>query len=58
LATRTLQQSAGISLRRTKAEDMESVVALDATIVDRPRQFYFQRRLKAAQDQTQLHVQF
>ena len=58
MATRTQQQAAGISLRRTKAEDMESVVALDATILDRPRQFYFQRRLKAALDQTGLHVQF
>jgi GNAT superfamily N-acetyltransferase len=58
LTTRTQQQSANISLRRTKAEDMESVVALDATIVDRPRQFYFQRRLEAALSQTELHVQF
>ncbi|TSA15816.1 MAG: GNAT family N-acetyltransferase [Betaproteobacteria bacterium] len=58
MATRTPQQTAGISLRRTKAEDMQAVVALDATIVDRPRQFYFQRRLKAALDQTELHVQF
>ena len=37
---------------------MESVVALDATIVDRPRQFYFQRRLEAALAQSELHVQF
>ena len=58
MAIRTQQQSAGVSLRRTKAEDMEAVVALDATILDRPRQFYFQRRLKAALDQTELHVQF
>jgi GNAT superfamily N-acetyltransferase len=58
LASRTQQQSAGVSLRRTKAEDMEAVVALDATILDRPRQFYFQRRLKAALNQTDLHVQF
>ncbi|MDP2640398.1 MAG: GNAT family N-acetyltransferase [Betaproteobacteria bacterium] len=58
MATRARQQSAGISLRRTKAGDMESVVALDATIVGRSRQFYFQRRLKAALDQTDLHVQF
>jgi len=58
LATRTQQQAAGISLRRTKAEDMEAVVALDATILDRPRQFYFQRRLDAALAQTGLHVQF
>ena len=58
LATRTQQQSAGISLRRTKAEDMESVVALDAAIVGRPRRFYFQRRLEAALDRTEQHVQF
>jgi predicted N-acetyltransferase YhbS len=58
LATRTLQQYAGISVRRTKVEDMESVVALDATFVGHRRQFYFQRRLKAALDQTELHVQF
>jgi predicted N-acetyltransferase YhbS len=58
LETRTQPQSAGISIRRTKAEDMEAVVALDATIVGRPRQFYFERRLKAALAQTELHVQF
>ena len=51
-------QSAGISLRRTKAQDMESVVALDAAIVGHPRHLYFQRRLKAALDQTERHVQF
>jgi len=37
---------------------MDAVVALDATIADRPRQFYFQRRLDAALAQTGLHVQF
>ena len=58
MATRTQQQSAGISIRRTKAQDMESVVALDATFVGHPRQFYFQRRLKAAFDQAERHVQF
>jgi predicted N-acetyltransferase YhbS len=57
LATST-QQSARISLRRTKAEDMEAVVALDAAIVGHPRQLYFQRRLKAALEQTHKHVQF
>ncbi len=56
--TLTQQQSAGITLRRTKTQDMDSVVALDATIVGRPRQFYFERRLSAALDQTELHVQF
>jgi predicted N-acetyltransferase YhbS len=58
LATRTQRQSAGISLRRTKAQDMESVVAVDAAIVGHPRHLYFQRRLKAALDQTERHVQF
>lgn len=57
MATST-QQSARISLRRTKAQDMEAVVALDAAIVGHPRQLYFQRRLKAALEQTQKHVQF
>ncbi|HEY0884225.1 MAG TPA: GNAT family N-acetyltransferase [Ramlibacter sp.] len=57
MATST-EQSARISLRRTKAEDMEAVVALDATIVGHPRRLYFQRRLKAALDQTHKHVQF
>jgi GNAT superfamily N-acetyltransferase len=37
---------------------MESVVALDAAIVGHPRHLYFQRRLKAALDQTERHVQF
>lgn len=58
MAIRTQPQSAGISLRRTKAEDMESVVALDAAIVGHSRRLYFQRRLKAALAQTQQHVQF
>lgn len=57
MATST-EQNARISLRRTKAEDMEAVVALDAAIVGHPRQLYFQRRLKAALEQTHKHVQF
>jgi GNAT superfamily N-acetyltransferase len=58
LATRPQPQSVGISLRRTKAEDMEAVVALDAAIVGHPRHLYYQRRLKAALEQTGRHVQF
>lgn len=58
MATRTQQHSAGVSLRRTKAEDMEAVVALDAAFVGHPRHLYFQRRLKAALAHTELHVQF
>ena len=58
MASLTPQQSAGITLRPTKAQDMDAVVALDAVIVGRPRQFYFQRRLEVAIDQSALHVQF
>ncbi|MEO8656324.1 MAG: hypothetical protein ABI409_19535, partial [Ramlibacter sp.] len=58
MATRTQPQPAAITLRRTKAEDMEAVVALDAAIVGHPRQLYYQRRLKAALAQTERHVQF
>lgn len=52
------REAARISLRRTKAEDMEAVVALDAAVVGHPRHLYFQRRLQAALDQTENHVQF
>lgn len=55
---RNQQQILGITLRRTTAQDLDSVVALDAANVGRPRQFYFERRLKAALAQTALHVQF
>ena len=58
LATPTQHQTAGVSLRRTKAEDMESVVALDAAVVGHPRRLYFERRRKAALAQTERHVQF
>lgn len=52
------ESSAGITLRRTTAQDLDSVVALDAANIGRARQLYFERRLKAALDQTKLHVQF
>jgi predicted N-acetyltransferase YhbS len=58
LAIQPLRQTVGITLRRTKAEDMKSVVALDAAIVGHPRHLYFQRRLMAALAQTERHVQF
>ena len=58
MATRKQQKPAGITLRRTAAQDLDSVVALDAANVGRARQFYFECRLKAALDQTALHVQF
>ncbi len=37
---------------------MEAVVAIDAAVVGHSRQLYFQRRLKAALEQTDRHVQF
>ena len=37
---------------------MDAVVALDAAIVGHSRQLYFQRRLKAALEQTNRHLQF
>lgn len=58
LGTRQQQKPAGITLRRTAAQDLESVVALDAANAGRSRQFYFERRLKAALAHTAMHVQF
>jgi len=58
LGTRKQQQAAGITLRRTTAQDLGLVVALDAANVGRARQFYFERRLNAALAHTALHVQF
>ena len=54
----TPANSNSVTLRRTAAQDLDSVVALDAANVGRARQFYFERRLKAALAQTALHVQF
>src|SRR5450631_2745367 len=54
----TRQQPAGITLRRTAAQDLDFVVALDAANIGRGRRFYFGRRLKAALAQPALHVQF
>ena len=56
--TRTRKKPVGITLRRTTAQDLDSVVALDAANAGRARQFYFERRLKAALAQPALHVQF
>jgi GNAT superfamily N-acetyltransferase len=58
LGTRKQQQSAGITLRRTAAQDLDSVVALDAANVGRARQVYFERRLKSALAQPAQYVQF
>ena len=54
----TSTQQSDIKLRGLVAQDLDSVVALDATNSGRGRRFYFGRRLKAALAQPQLHVQF
>jgi len=48
----------GVKLRRLAAQDLDSVVALDAANIGRSRRAYFERRLKAALAQPELHVQF
>lgn len=58
MGARTQQKPASITLRRTAARDMDSVVALDAANVGRSRRSYYERRLKAALAHTALHVQF
>jgi predicted N-acetyltransferase YhbS len=58
LDIRKQQQSAGATIRRTTAQDLPPVVALDAANIGRARQFYFERRLKAALAHPALHVQF
>jgi GNAT superfamily N-acetyltransferase len=58
LDIRKQQPSAGTTLRRTTAQDLNQVVALDAANIGRARQFYFERRLKAALAHPALHVQF
>jgi predicted N-acetyltransferase YhbS len=44
--------------RRLAPGDLEAVVAIDARHSGRTRRFYFERRLRAAQAQPELHVQF
>jgi len=54
----TSTQQSDIKLRGLVAQDLDSVVALDAANSGRSRRFYFERRLKAALAQRKLHVQF
>ena len=51
-------QQSGIKLRGLAAQDLDSVVALDAANSGRSRRHYFERRLTAALAQPRLHVQF
>jgi N-acetylglutamate synthase-like GNAT family acetyltransferase len=47
-----------IAIRPLQREDLDAVVAIDATIKGRTRRAYFQRRLDAALREPKLHVQF
>jgi ribosomal protein S18 acetylase RimI-like enzyme len=49
---------AQLKVRRLAPRDLDAVVAIDARLAGRSRRFYFERRLKAAQKQPDLHLQF
>ena len=44
-------------IRALQATDLDAVVAIDAALAGRARRQYFQRRLQAALDQPELHLQ-
>jgi ribosomal protein S18 acetylase RimI-like enzyme len=47
-----------LKVRRLAARDLDAVVAIDAPIMGRSRRAYHERRLNAARQQPELHVQF
>lgn len=48
----------GIRIRRLAPRDLEAVVAIDAVIMGRSRRAYYERRLRIALEEPDLHVQF
>lgn len=48
----------GVKLRRLAAQDLDTVVDIDAQITGRSRRDYFERRLQAALRAPELHIQF
>ncbi len=50
--------SAGIRIRRLAPRDLDAVVAIDAAIMGRSRRSYYERRLRIALQEPELHVQF
>ena len=48
----------GVKLRRLAAQDLDTVVEIDAQITGRSRRAYFERRLQAALRAPGLHTQF
>lgn len=51
-------QAATIRIRRLTTQDLDAVVAIDAVIMGRSRRSYFERRLRTALEEPELHVQF
>lgn len=52
------KQVGGMTMRRLTAQDFDAVIALDAEAIGHPRTSYFERRLKTALSQSDLHIQF
>ena len=51
-------RSKRLALRRLAAADLDAVAAIDAVLSGRPRRAYFERRLAAARNQPELHLQY
>jgi ribosomal protein S18 acetylase RimI-like enzyme len=49
---------AAIKIRRLSPKDLDAVVAIDAAIMGRSRRSYYERRLRIALAEPELHVQF
>jgi ribosomal protein S18 acetylase RimI-like enzyme len=58
MALTASQPDAPLATRPLAPDDLEAVVAIDARHSGRTRRFYFERRLRAAQAQPGLHLQF
>jgi ribosomal protein S18 acetylase RimI-like enzyme len=52
------QPQRSLAVRALAPRDLDAVVAIDAQHAGRTRRFYFERRLRAAQAQPELHAQF
>jgi len=50
--------TAGLRIRRLAPTDLDAVVAIDAAVMGRSRRVYYERRLRTALQEPELHVQF
>jgi len=50
--------AAGTRIRDLSPKDLDAVVAIDAAIMGRSRRVYYERRLRTALEEPELHVQF